>query len=169
MLGMEIGRVAGFTMDQENQVAVVELKLKRGINVYDDAIASIKTAGLIGDRYVSIDPGGAEDLLEGLRNQGYEIHALSNYPVWFHDIERRLELSRFIEWSFVSCLTGIRKPDTEAFLGAACSLERQPEDCVLIDDSLANCAAAEAVNMPTIHFTNSTTAWAELVQRGYVT
>ena len=64
MHGMEIGRIAGFTMDQENQVAVVELKLKNGIKVYDDAIASIKTAGLIGDRYISIDPGGAGDLLK---------------------------------------------------------------------------------------------------------
>jgi phospholipid/cholesterol/gamma-HCH transport system substrate-binding protein len=32
--------------------------------VYDDAIASIKTAGLIGDRFVSIDAGGAGDLLK---------------------------------------------------------------------------------------------------------
>ena len=64
MLGMEIGKVSGFTMDQEEQLAVVELKIKKGINVYDDAIASIKTAGLIGDKYVSIDAGGGGDLLE---------------------------------------------------------------------------------------------------------
>jgi phospholipid/cholesterol/gamma-HCH transport system substrate-binding protein len=59
MLGLEIGRVAGFRMDQKKRVAVVELKIKNGIKVYDDAIASIKTEGLIGDKYVSIDPGGA--------------------------------------------------------------------------------------------------------------
>jgi phospholipid/cholesterol/gamma-HCH transport system substrate-binding protein len=64
MLGMGIGRVAGFRMDQENQVAVVELKIKRDIKVYDDAIASIKTAGLIGDKYVSIDAGGSDELLK---------------------------------------------------------------------------------------------------------
>ena len=64
MLGIEIGRVAGFRMDQENQVAVVELKIKRDIKVYDDAIASIKTAGLIGDKYVSIDAGGSDELLK---------------------------------------------------------------------------------------------------------
>jgi phospholipid/cholesterol/gamma-HCH transport system substrate-binding protein len=64
MLGMEIGRVAGFRMDQENQVAVVELKIKTDIKVYDDAIASIKTAGLIGDKYVSIDAGGSDELLK---------------------------------------------------------------------------------------------------------
>ncbi|MBW2208280.1 MAG: outer membrane lipid asymmetry maintenance protein MlaD [Deltaproteobacteria bacterium] len=64
MLGMEIGRVAEFKMDQENQVAIVELRVKEGIKIYDDAIASIKTAGLIGEKYVSIDPGGADELLK---------------------------------------------------------------------------------------------------------
>ena len=64
MLGMEIGRVAEFKMDQENQLAVVELNVNTGIKIYDDAIASIKTAGLIGDKYVSIDAGGGGDLLK---------------------------------------------------------------------------------------------------------
>jgi len=64
MLGMEIGKVSEFKMDQEDQLAEVELKINNGINVYDDAIASIKTAGLIGDKYVSIDAGGGGDLLK---------------------------------------------------------------------------------------------------------
>ena len=41
MLGLEIGRVKKFTMDQENQVVQVEFKINKGIEVYDDAIASI--------------------------------------------------------------------------------------------------------------------------------
>ncbi len=63
MLGLEIGRVESFKMDQENQVAIVEFKINNGIEVYDDAIASIKTEGLIGDKLVSIDAGGGGDLL----------------------------------------------------------------------------------------------------------
>jgi len=63
MLGMEIGRVASFRMDQEKQQAIAELRVQKGIEIFDDAIASIKTAGLIGDKYVSIDPGGGGDLL----------------------------------------------------------------------------------------------------------
>ncbi len=63
MLGLEVGRVHKFTMDQENQQVVVEFKINNGIEVYDDAIASIKTEGLIGDKYVAIDPGGGGDLL----------------------------------------------------------------------------------------------------------
>ena len=63
MLGIDIGRVQKLTMDQKKQLAVVEFRIKKGIKIYDDAIASIKTEGLIGDRYVSIDPGGASDIL----------------------------------------------------------------------------------------------------------
>ena len=63
MLGIEIGRVDTLTMDQENQMAVVEFRINKGIRIYDDAIASIRTEGLIGDRYVSIDPGGGTDEL----------------------------------------------------------------------------------------------------------
>ena len=63
MLGLEVGRVEKFTMDQENQVVVVEFKIDKGIEVYDDAIASVKTEGLIGDKYVELDPGGGGDLL----------------------------------------------------------------------------------------------------------
>jgi phospholipid/cholesterol/gamma-HCH transport system substrate-binding protein len=40
------------------------MRVGKGVMVYGDAIASIKTEGLIGDRYVSIDPGGAEKQLK---------------------------------------------------------------------------------------------------------
>jgi len=64
MLGLEIGRVEQLSMDQADQRAVVEMRIKKGVKIYDDAIASVKTEGLIGDKYVSIDPGGAGTLLE---------------------------------------------------------------------------------------------------------
>ena len=64
MFGIEIGGVTGFRMDQESQVAIVKMKIKKGIKIYDDAVASIRTSGLIGSRYISIDPGGSGELLE---------------------------------------------------------------------------------------------------------
>jgi len=63
MLGLEVGRVEKFTMDQEDQVVVVEFKIDKDIEIYDDAIVSIKTEGLIGDKFVEVDPGGGGDLL----------------------------------------------------------------------------------------------------------
>ena len=64
ILGIDVGRVEKITMDQENQKAVVKIKVKKDIKIYDDAIASIKTEGLIGDKYLNIDPGGGGDLLQ---------------------------------------------------------------------------------------------------------
>lgn len=62
--GIEAGRVERLSIDQEKQMALVELKIKKGTKVYDDASASIKTAGLIGDKFVKIDPGGSGDILK---------------------------------------------------------------------------------------------------------
>lgn len=63
MFGIKIGRIGKLSMDQKEQVAVVELKIDKEFEIYGDAIASVKTSGLIGDRYVQIDPGGAEEKL----------------------------------------------------------------------------------------------------------
>ena len=62
--GIEVGRVEKLTMDQESQKALVEIRIRNGVKIYDDAIASIKTEGLIGDMHLSIDPGGAGTLLK---------------------------------------------------------------------------------------------------------
>ena len=64
MLGLNIGRVESFKLDQDDQLVVVDFKIDNGIKIYDDAIASIKTEGLIGDKFVSIDPGGSGELLK---------------------------------------------------------------------------------------------------------
>ncbi|MFY9707397.1 MAG: outer membrane lipid asymmetry maintenance protein MlaD [Desulfobacterales bacterium] len=64
MLGLEIGRVANFKMVQDEQAVVVEMRINKGIKIYDDALAAIKTEGLIGDRYMDIAPGGAGELLK---------------------------------------------------------------------------------------------------------
>ncbi|WP_041584584.1 outer membrane lipid asymmetry maintenance protein MlaD [Syntrophus aciditrophicus] len=64
MLGIEIGRVEKLAIDQQDLRAVVEMSIRKDIKIYDDAIASIKTEGLIGDKYLSIDPGGGGDPLQ---------------------------------------------------------------------------------------------------------
>ena len=62
--GIEVGRLEQLTMDQEKQKAVAEIRIRKDIKIFDDAIASIKTEGLIGDMHISIDPGGAGTLLK---------------------------------------------------------------------------------------------------------
>jgi len=59
-----VGRVDKLSMDPQQQRAQVEMLVRKDIKIYEDAIASIKTEGLIGDRYVSIDPGGMGEPLK---------------------------------------------------------------------------------------------------------
>jgi phospholipid/cholesterol/gamma-HCH transport system substrate-binding protein len=62
--GLEVGSVKDLSIDQERQMAVVEMAIKKKIKIYDDAAVTIKTAGLIGDRYLKIDPGGSGEPLK---------------------------------------------------------------------------------------------------------
>lgn len=62
--GIEVGRVEHLGIDQERQMAVVELKVRKDIKIYDDAGASIRTAGLIGDKFIQIEPGGTGGILK---------------------------------------------------------------------------------------------------------
>jgi len=64
MAGVQIGQVADITLDKEQQVAVVAMKIEKGIKITDDVIASIKTAGLIGDKFIKLTPGGSDLLLK---------------------------------------------------------------------------------------------------------
>lgn len=111
---------------------------------------------------------GAEQLLQDLCRQGFEIHAFSNYPIWYLNIEAKLRLSRFLNWSIVSCQTGLRKPNSAAYLSAAKRLNVAVEDCLFIDDSIANCLAAESIGMPAIQFSNTPSLCLEMQRRGLV-
>jgi len=109
---------------------------------------------------------GMQELLGALSARGHAIHALSNYPCWYRMIEERLGLSRYLEWSFVSCDTGVRKPDPRAFVGAAARLGVEPGECLLIDDREKNCAAARALGMQALRFTSASELATELARRG---
>ena len=59
--GVEIGRVDRITL-QDYQARVV-MVIQPGVKLQEDSIASIKTKGLIGERYVRISPGGSDKLI----------------------------------------------------------------------------------------------------------
>jgi phospholipid/cholesterol/gamma-HCH transport system substrate-binding protein len=64
--GIQVGTVTSLDLDTERQMGVVGIKINKGVKVYDDASATIKSAGLIGDKYVKVDPGGAGEVLKPL-------------------------------------------------------------------------------------------------------
>lgn len=62
--GVKIGQVAEITLDDKTLFAVVAMKIKNGMVLTDDTIVSVKTSGLIGDKYLKISPGGSEEILK---------------------------------------------------------------------------------------------------------
>ncbi len=60
--GVEVGRVDRILL-QDYQARVI-MVIQPEVKLQDDSIASIKTKGLIGERYVRISPGGSEKLIQ---------------------------------------------------------------------------------------------------------
>lgn len=56
--GVEVGRVKAIEL--QNYQAQVVMNLPSNVKIQEDAIASIKTKGLIGEKYIEITPGGSE-------------------------------------------------------------------------------------------------------------
>jgi len=61
MFGVEIGFVSEIGLDQEKGMAAINMMIDKKVKLTDDAIAAIKTSGLIGDKFVKIVPGGLGD------------------------------------------------------------------------------------------------------------
>jgi phospholipid/cholesterol/gamma-HCH transport system substrate-binding protein len=59
--GVEIGRVESIGL--ADYQARVTLRVRSGIKLQEDVIASIKTKGLIGEKYIRISPGGSDKII----------------------------------------------------------------------------------------------------------
>jgi phospholipid/cholesterol/gamma-HCH transport system substrate-binding protein len=62
--GVQVGQVDSIRFDPDRQMAKVRLKIQKDIVLTDDVIASVKTSGLIGDRYIKLTPGGSDLVLK---------------------------------------------------------------------------------------------------------
>ncbi|MCZ6807184.1 MAG: HAD family phosphatase [Deltaproteobacteria bacterium] len=109
---------------------------------------------------------GMEELLADLRASGCTMHAFSNYPVWYELVEQRLGLSRFLEWTFVSCRTGLRKPDPAAYRSVVEELGIPAEQLVFVDDRESNCEAARQSGMGSVKFEGADSLRAYLAETG---
>jgi len=77
MAGVHIGRVEDIHFDKETYQAVVTLHIERQFDTIPvDSFASIFTAGLLGEQYVGLDPGGSEEFLRDADQIGYTQSAL---------------------------------------------------------------------------------------------
>lgn len=61
--GIKIGDVSELSLDDETFEAILTLQLPEDLEIPEDSTASIVSAGLLGGKYVDIQPGGMEDML----------------------------------------------------------------------------------------------------------
>ena len=62
--GVEVGKVDRISLDPKSgDQAVATLKIKTGVNITDDVIASVRTSGIIGDKFIKLKPGGSDRFL----------------------------------------------------------------------------------------------------------
>jgi phospholipid/cholesterol/gamma-HCH transport system substrate-binding protein len=63
--GVRIGRVTAITLDQKRFRSVVKMSIEPQYNnLPDDTSASVFTAGLLGEQYISLEPGGSDTPLK---------------------------------------------------------------------------------------------------------
>ena len=62
MAGVTVGRVQNIQLNDGQ--ALLTLSIHKDVRLEEDVIASIKTMGIIGDKYVSISPGASEEYIK---------------------------------------------------------------------------------------------------------
>ena len=83
--GVTIGRVEDISL--QDFEALVTIRIDDSVRLPDDAIASIRTRGLIGEKFIRITPGGSEQLIP----PGGRIREVES-PLDFEDL-----IGRFIQ------------------------------------------------------------------------
>lgn len=61
--GVEVGKVKSVRLNERYR-ATVEMRIFENIELQEDSIASVKTKGIIGEKYIYITPGGSDKLIK---------------------------------------------------------------------------------------------------------
>lgn len=113
---------------------------------------------------------GMDNLLQRLATADYEIHACSNYPVWYRNIEEKLGLSALgLNWTYISCegpMAGLRKPSPECYQAIVQHLDVHPGDLILVDDRSVNVEGAQKAGLKGVVFRDAAQLEEELKGHG---
>jgi phospholipid/cholesterol/gamma-HCH transport system substrate-binding protein len=61
--GIKVGTVSDLQLDSGTYDAVVSMSIRSDVKIPTDSVASIGSSGIVGGKFVSIQPGGAKDYL----------------------------------------------------------------------------------------------------------
>ncbi|MEX1044732.1 MAG: outer membrane lipid asymmetry maintenance protein MlaD [Chthoniobacterales bacterium] len=64
LAGVNVGRVEDIRLDPSDYSAIVAMSLRSAVQLPADTMASIKTSGLIGDKFIALAPGADEEFLQ---------------------------------------------------------------------------------------------------------
>lgn len=107
------------------------------------------------------------EIMRTLRDSGYPLYGLSNWSAEkFMLVRHKYEFFRWFEDIILSGEVKLSKPDPRIFVYTLERIGRGAETCLLIDDSLQNIAAANAMGFQTIHFQSPGQLAAELSEMG---
>ncbi len=62
--GIKVGTVSDLNLDAGTFDAVVSMSIRPDVKIPADSVAAIGSAGIVGSKFVSIQPGGAKDFLD---------------------------------------------------------------------------------------------------------
>jgi phospholipid/cholesterol/gamma-HCH transport system substrate-binding protein len=66
--GIKVGSVLGLTLDSKTFLATVRMSVEPSVKLPDDTVAEIVSSSLLGDKYMSLVPGGSDkDIVPGGR------------------------------------------------------------------------------------------------------
>lgn len=110
---------------------------------------------------------GTLQILTELREQGAELHALTNWSAETFPVARsEYDFLDWFEHIVVSGVERVKKPDPRIYEILLDRTGRRAHECVFIDDSAANIAAAAELGFVTIHFTSPENLRADLEALG---
>jgi phospholipid/cholesterol/gamma-HCH transport system substrate-binding protein len=64
LAGVVVGKVTKIKLNEEEYEATVYMDVRKTVQLSDDSIASIRTSGIIGDKFIKLTPGGSDIMLE---------------------------------------------------------------------------------------------------------
>ncbi|MBO4470963.1 MAG: HAD family phosphatase [Clostridia bacterium] len=95
---------------------------------------------------------GMEETVRALKDAGYGIYLLSNASKAQHDYWPRVPVSEYFDGKLISCDVKVVKPCHRIYELFTEKFGLKPEECIFIDDSTANAAAAIACGWQGIVF-----------------
>lgn len=108
---------------------------------------------------------GTVEILRCLKAAGFPVWGLSNWPLEkFRQLEHQFEFFNWLDGKVISGEVRLAKPDPAIFHLLLQQAGRQAQDCLLIDDSRTNIAAAQELGFQTILFQSPQQLQNELFQ-----